>query len=104
MTTEQLHCKNWGAEHSGDAEEEYDGQGRRRQQQKPERRKVPAAQHSGSQVHHISPEEKPGSKKGHQHLQSGCCRSDGTQDGSKFIIITLDTRWREETWRCPEGV
>ena len=46
VTTKQLHRKNWGAEHSGDAEEEYDGQGRRRQQQKPERRKVPATQHS----------------------------------------------------------
>ena len=26
VTTEQLHRKNWGSEHSGDAEEEYDGQ------------------------------------------------------------------------------
>ena len=25
--------------------------------------------------------------------------ADGTQDRSKFIIIALETRWREETWR-----
>ena len=65
--------------------------------------KVPASQHSGSQAHHTSPEEKPGSKKGITTFKVDV--ADGTQDGSKLIIITLETiRWREETWRCPEGV
>ena len=43
-----------GEEGFGDETGEYGEQGRRRQQQKPGRQTGQAAQHSGSQAHHIS--------------------------------------------------
>ena len=52
-------------EHSGDTEEEYDGQGQRKQQQqqKSKKKMMPAAQHSGIQAHHTSQQKTPRSEK-----------------------------------------